>query len=180
MPSHHHHHQKPPPEPEYHDTVEITARGGYSRYYAFGLYTTGLEVSARVVANLHPVLGAELFVVRRVYPPAVALEKGVYNDWELLYPVNVGAIYKFSDGQFQPYAGAELVFVDYYHDATKHYIATGGRVRGGLDFEIIDHLALNANVNLGAWSGSQWSTVDQDLKNTGIIGELSAGVVVGF
>ena len=104
----------------------------------------------------------------------------MYNDWEYLYPINLGAIYKFSEDQIQPYAGAELVFVDYFNDGTKHYYAAGARARGGLDFQIVDHFGINANFNLGFWSGSQWTAVDQNLKNAGLLGEASLGVVVGF
>jgi len=132
------------------------------------------------VADLHPLIGTEVYVVRRINPPDVALSTGVYNDWETLVPVNVGAIYKFGEGQFQPNAGADLVFADYTHDDTRHYIAAGGRVRGGLDIVFSDHLAANINAAIGAWSGSQWETVDRHLHNAGLIAQGSAGLVVGF
>jgi hypothetical protein len=167
------------PAPEYHAAAQVSVRAGYCRYYSFGFITGGAEVAVRTVSNLHVLAGVEVYTTRQVNSPEVALDTGVYAEWNQVVPVNVGAMYEFSQGMVQPYAGADLIVASYYR-SDKSYYAVGARARGGIDLMFIEHIGLNLNVALGAWGGSQWDTVETGTGSFGLLPQISAGTVIAF
>lgn len=170
----------PPPVPDYHDTVELTARVGYDRYSRLGFYTSGAEAAVRLAGPVSVALGAEAWAVRRVLPPSLALETGRYNVWDVLVPVHAGLRFSWGEGRVRPQLGVDAIAVDYTHDADRHYFAVGGRARGGAKIVLAHHLAAVADLSVGGWGGSRWSTVADGVPNGGVIAQIAAGVVVGL
>src|SRR5690349_16284980 len=122
--------------------VQVTARGGYSKYYAFNFITTGGEIAVGLpLSHLQVVAGAEVFWVKRLPPPEYQIDSGVYSEWQQVFPVNLGAIWGFPISRLEPYVGADLVAAPYYEGE----LALGGRLRGGLDVMIVDHFGVNVN-----------------------------------
>lgn len=164
------------PDSGYHAPAQVSLRGGYCRYYSFGFLTVGGEAAVRVVGNLHVLAGVEVFAVRRVNPSEIALATGVYSYWDQVVPLNLGVMYEFIDGPVQPYAGLDAIAGSYYQGN----FAIGGRVRGGVDVMVIEHLGLNLNVAVGAWSGSEWGKVETGTGTFGLLPQISAGTVIAF
>lgn len=156
--------------------LRMAGRLGWSKYYVFDFVTVGVEAGARVVGGLYAVAGAEVYAVNRDVPSAVDPEGG--TAWNAMVPWNVGVLYATELGPLRPYAGADLIFVKYNRDASG--LATGGRGRLGADFMLSDRVGLNLNVALGAWSGSTWERVDDDLKSSGFLPQISGGTVIAF
>ncbi|MBX2802457.1 MAG: hypothetical protein KTR31_32555 [Myxococcales bacterium] len=164
-------------------TFQIAGRGGYSNYYTFDFITVGVEASARVVAGLNVIAGVEAYTVNRILPPDVALEQGVANRWDVIFPMNVGLIYDFDLGKAQPYVGADFIFVRYYNDPDPEFGADwagGGRGRLGLNYMVLDQLGINVNLAAGAWWGANWGIIESGLQPSGFLPQISAGTVVRF
>ncbi len=161
-------------------TVQFTARGGFSKYYAFNFVTGGAELGVAAVGGLHLVGGVEVYAVKRVLPPDVQLETGIYSQWNTIFPLNAGLLYKFPIGMAQPYVGADAIFVQYYQDDIGADWAGGGRFRTGVDLMFVDNFGLNVNVAAGAWFGQNWSLIQEDVGNAGFLPQVSAGTVVAF
>lgn len=168
------------PPVEYDDVFHVTVRGGISPYYSLNFATVGVEGAFRVAGPLHVIAGAEMYVVKRTPPPNVQLETGQYYTWEQIIPLNAGALYEFGKGPVQPYVGADLLVATYYNDDTRSYLAMGARLRGGVDWMLLPHLGLNANLALGTWSGSKWESVEVGIRPFGLLPQLSAGALVAF
>jgi hypothetical protein len=156
--------------------LQVTARGGYSRYGSLGFVTGGAEVGVKLVKGLHAIAGVETYGVKRTLPPDQALEEGVYSRWNWMYPLNIGVIYKLPIGPVEPYAGADAILANYSEGAW----TVGGRLRVGADYMFIPHVGANLNVALGAWSGDEWDVVDVGVPNTGFLPQVSGGLVVAF
>jgi hypothetical protein len=162
------------------ETLQFTLRGGYSRYYRFGFVTVGGEVAVPVVSGLHILAGMESYGTSRTLPPDVAVVEGDSNAWETIFPLNTGAMYKFTGGLVQPYAGADLIFVQYYKDDIGSDWAAGVRARVGADFMLITNFGLNLNVAMGTWSGKNWPLIEQGVGSSGLLPQVSAGTVLAF
>ncbi|MCA9494783.1 MAG: hypothetical protein KC621_32870 [Myxococcales bacterium] len=161
-------------------TVQITGRGGFSKYYAFNFVTGGAELGIAAYRGLHLVAGAEVYAVKRVLPPDLQLETGIYSEWNTIFPLNAGMLYKFSFGMAQPYVGGDAIFVQYYKDDIGSDWAGGARLRGGLDLMFIDNFGLNINVAAGGWFGQNWSLIQQNVGTAGFLPQASGGMVVAF
>lgn len=156
---------------------QLTLRGGYAKYYAFDFITGGLEGAVRVADNLHVVAGLDTYSVNRDLPPDVALVEGQLTKWNTIFPINVGALYKFQIVDIlEPYAGADVILSQYVGGAW----AFGARARGGLDVMIIDHFGLNADVAIGGWSGQRWEELQPGLKSAGLVPRISGGIVLAL
>ncbi len=158
----------------------IAARGGYSRYYSFDFITGGIEASARVSPHLDLVAGLEMYAVNRVLPPDLQIQEGVYSEWNVIFPANVGALFRIDVGNLQPYLGADLILVQYYRDDIGGDWAGGARARVGLDYMVIDNFGLNLNVAAGAWTGQNWGLIEEGVGQTGFLPQISAGTVFAF
>lgn len=156
--------------------VQFSARGGYCQYGTLGFVTGGAEVGLAVFQGLHAIAGLETYGVKRILPPDQALIEGVYSRWNWIYPINVGAIYKLPIGPVEPYAGGDMIFANYGGPDW----ALGGRFRLGVDYMFIEHVGVNLNAALGAWSGKNWETVEVGVPSTGFLPQISGGVVVAF
>ncbi|MCB9697829.1 MAG: hypothetical protein H6738_13690 [Alphaproteobacteria bacterium] len=161
-------------------TVQVTGRGGFSKYYAFNFVTGGAEIGVAAYRGLHLVAGAEVYAVKRVLPPDLQLETGIYSEWNTIFPLNLGMLYKFPIGIAQPYVGADAIFVQYYKDEIGSDWAGGGRLRGGVDLMFIDNFGLNINVAAGGWFGQNWSLIQQNVGTSGFLPQASGGMVVAF
>ncbi|MEZ4235629.1 MAG: hypothetical protein R3F59_05605 [Myxococcota bacterium] len=161
--------------------VQVTGRFGYSRYYTYGFLTGGAEAAVKLpLGGLQAVAGVEVYSVNRRPPPDVALELGIYSEWQQVVPVNLGVLYGFQISRLEPYVGADLVMAPVLKDDDGQHFAFGGRARAGLDVMIVPHLGVNANLAAGAWSGGEWDQIDETLGNGGPVVQLSGGVFVGF
>ena len=163
------------------NTMQITARGGYAKYFAFDFATVGAEVAVPVAGAFHLMAGIEGYAVNRVLPLELQQQTGIISEWNTIFPVNLGGMYKFTPpGIAQPYVGGDIIFVQYYKDEIGADWAGGARLRGGCDFMIIDNFGLNLNVAIGAWTGQNWSLIEEGVGQTGVLPQVSAGTVVAF
>jgi hypothetical protein len=160
--------------------LQVTVRGGYAKYYAFDFITVGAEVGVPVIAGLNAIAGVEAYNVQRLLPPDLQAETGQFSEWNTIFPLNVGVMYKFLHGIVQPYAGADMIFVQYYSDDIGSDWAAGGRVRAGMDAMIVKNFGVNVNVGFGAWSGKNWGLIEQGVGPSGPLPQISAGTVLAF
>jgi hypothetical protein len=160
--------------------LQLTARGGFTKYYKFNFLSGGGEAAVAVYDGLHLMAGMEVYGVKRVLPPDLQVKTGIYSQWNYIFPMNVGLMYKFPLGMAQPYVGADMIFVQYYKDAFGADWAGGGRVRTGADFMVIPNFGFNVNLAVGAWTGQNWGLIEQGVGKTGLLPEISAGTVFAF
>ncbi len=160
--------------------LQVTARGGYSRYYSFNFITAGGELAVPLIAGLHALAGVEAYSVNRVLPQDQQVVTGYYSKWDTIFPVNTGAMYKFNAGIAQPYVGADVIFVQYYKDAIGSDWAAGGRLRGGVDIMVVKNFGFNLNVAVGGWTGKNWSLIEAGLGQAGVLPQVSGGTVIAF
>jgi hypothetical protein len=159
---------------------QLTVRGGYSKYYRFNFATFGGEVAFGVTSGLFLVAGMEMYAVQRVLPPELQIETGIYSQWNYIFPGNLGAVYKLPLGIVQPYVGADTIFVQYYRDEIGADWAVGARFRTGADFMVHPNFGFNVNLAAGAWSGQNWSLIEQGVGRTGFLPQISAGSLIAF
>lgn len=160
--------------------VQVTGRGGFCKYYTFDFITAGAEAAIRVSGNVHLLAGMEAYAVNRVLPPEVALERGVLTEWNTIFPLNAGVVYKVPVGIAEPYVGADAIFVQYYRDAVGSDWAGGARLRAGVDLMFVPNFGLNVNLAAGGWSGQNWELIELGVRSSGFIPQISAGTVIAF
>ncbi len=160
--------------------AQLTARGGFSKYYAFDFVTAGAEAAVRISGNIHLLAGFEAYAVNRVLPPEVAIERGVLTEWNTIFPLNTGIVYKAPIGIVSPYIGGDVIFVQYYRDAIGGDWAGGARLRAGLDLMFAPNVGLNLNLAAGGWSGQNWELIEQGVRSNGFLPQISGGAVVAF
>jgi hypothetical protein len=156
--------------------IEVVARGGGAYFAPFPFVTVGGEVRLRLVAGLRLAASLETWGTKRVPPPEFQLEEDVYSEWNWIQPASLGAVYAVSVGPVTPYGGLELLVANHYEDSW----SIGGRARAGLDYFVIPHFGLNANLGVGAWNGDNWAKVEDGAENSGPVVQGTLGVVVGF
>lgn len=156
--------------------AQVSIRGGYCAYGPLGFITSGGEAGLAVFHGLHVIAGLEAYGVKRNLPPEQALAEGVVYRWNWIYPLNVGVIYKLPIGPVEPYAGADLIAASY---GEKDW-ATGGRFRLGVDYMFIEHVGVNLNAAIGAWTGKNWEVIEVGVPKTGPLPQISGGVVFAF
>lgn len=161
-------------------TLQFTGRGGFSKYYGFNFVTGGGEFGVAAAGGLHVVGGFEVFAVRRILPPDIAAETRIYAEWNMIYPANVGLIYKFPVGIAQPYIGADTIFVQYYKDEVGSDWAGGARARAGVDLMFVRNFGFNVNVAAGGWYGQNWPLIEQGTGAGGFLPQVSGGTVLAF
>ncbi|MEZ4322712.1 MAG: hypothetical protein R3F61_34915 [Myxococcota bacterium] len=162
-------------------TLQLTVRGGYSRYYAFNFITAGAEVGVPLTKGLMAVAGIEAYSVQRELPPAAQVPGQPIYQWNTIYPMNLGLSYKFKTGtMFVPYVGADAIFVQYYKDAVGADWAGGARAKGGVDVMLAKNFGLNANLAVGGWTGKNWTLIEPTIGNSGLLPQINAGTVFAF
>jgi len=160
--------------------AQLTLRGGYSKYYAFDFFTGGGEIAVPLGGGVHAMAGLELYGVKRLVPEDLAPEVGLLTEWNTILPANFGLLYKFTGNLVQPYVGGDIIVVQYYQDEIGSDWAAGARLRGGADFMFTDNIGLNLNAAVGAWNGKNWYLIEENVQNTGLLPQISAGTVVAF
>ena len=153
----------------------LAFRGGYSKYFSFGFITFGGE-AAIPAGPVHLVAGIEVYAVNRQVPEDLWAEVGKISEWNTIFPVNFGVVYKIGDGMAQPYVGADVIAVNYFESS----FAAGARARGGLDIMVTPQFGLNLNLAVGMWSGSRWGEVQEGIGNSGVLPQVSLGTVIAF
>jgi hypothetical protein len=179
---------KPEKEPRVANTADanaaapfqITGRAGYSRYYTFDFTTAGGEVGVRLIEGLRAIGGVEMYAVNRELTPEEQVETGLASEWNFIFPMNVGLVYEFKFGMFEPYVGADMIVVRYYKDEVGADWAGGARMRAGADLMVSDHVGINLNLAAGFWTGQNWIYIQEGLRETGFLPQVSGGMVVAF
>jgi len=161
--------------------VQGTARLGYANYYAFNFVTAGGEVAVRAFDGLHFVGGVGAWIINRELPPEEQVIQGRLREWDAIFPLHLGFLYKFrGDAEVRPYAGLEVIFAQYYQDDFGSDWAGGPRVRGGVDWMISDRVGLNADVAFGGWLGQNWPFIDERLQPAGFVPQITIGPMGSF
>ena len=164
------------------ETVNITARAGYSTYYKFQFVTGGAEVGvAPLPVPLNFVLGIEVYNVQRTLPPDIQVQTGQIFEWNQIFPLNAGLLYRIDTGSnLRPYIGADGILVQYYRDEVGGDWAAGPRARGGVDYFFNQNFGLNVNVAAGLWVGQNWPLIEPGVGQSGLLPQVSAGAVAAF
>lgn len=164
----------------------LALRGGYSPYYSLGFVTYGAEGQIAVgESGVHVLGGFQGWSVQREIPEEFQRLAGATQEWNTMFPINAGVIYKASvaDGRVKPYGGADLVFARYYageEGSGLGSIAVGARARGGADIMIVRNFGLTADIAIGGWGGGDWVIIEEGVKNAGLLPQFSAGTVLAF
>lgn len=156
--------------------VYLTAKGGLSRYGIFTFGTVGAEIAVRASGGLTIAAGIQTYIVQREVDTQGTVETN------FIFPANLGLLYRFKEGRFQPYMGADFVFTQLLRDAQtgQNSFAFGGRVRAGFDYFFSPQVGLNVDLGLGVLAGEQWPTVDAQLRPIGLYPTGTAGLTFAF
>lgn len=167
--------------------VTITGRGGYARFYDFNFVTYGGEAGIPMGRSAALLVGIEGFSTQRHFSEAdiatIAAETGQdpstipTDPWNTILPFNFGVVYKSSTHAVRPYAGVDIILAPYTETFD---LAVGARVRAGADFMVAETFGLNLNLSGGILSGKEFEKIDPQVKNTGLLPQLSAGTVFSF
>ncbi len=163
------------------EPVAVTARVGTSGFQALQFITYGGEIAFGVGESARISTGLEAFSVKREFdadqcevdPELQGTVVGCTR-WNTILPFHVGARYQRSDTKVRPYFGGDLTLTPYTED---FQIAFGFRGRGGVDFVPTDVFGINLNAGVGLLHGSQMQSVQQNMSNTGLLWQISAGTV---
>lgn len=173
---------KKPPSNDDKPSVRLALRGGYSRYYSLDFVTYGAELTVPVGGSgLGFIAGFEAYSTHRQIPSELWEELGRIAEWNTIFPMNAGLVYRIGSGPVTPYLGGDVVGAQYYIDQqNKSYFSVGGRGRLGADIRLADHVYLNLNVGVGAWQGAAWPVIEPGLGSTGLLPQLSGGLNFAF
>lgn len=162
--------------------VNITLRGGYSTYYKFKFVTGGGEVGVPLGSlPLNVVAGVEMYNVQRTLPPEIQVQTGQIFEWNQIFPMNLGMLYRLDlGGMARPYFGADGIMVQYYRDEVGGDWAGGARARAGVDIFPTQYLGVNVNAAVGGWLGQNWPLIEPGVGKSGLLPQVSAGVVAAF
>lgn len=159
--------------------VRLSARGGYTNYSRLDFVTGELEGAFRIGGKFYGVAGVAVYGVLLETPVQRQLDTGKLKEWAAMAPLHLGARYQFSvlNGDWLPFAGADVLTARYYQgDEGEGAWAIGGRLRGGLDWMVVDSFGIHANVGLGWWWGDRWDELATGLPESGVVLQVSAGV----
>ncbi len=167
--------------------IALTARGGYSRYYDFNFITYGAELAIPVAPVVQIIAGIEGFSTQRQLSDVVirqlADEQQVDPSeinaapWNTILPINFGVLYKSSKNAVRPYGGVDLTLTPY---TANFDVALGARLRAGADFMLADSFGLNLNLSAGILWGDKFDETQAEIKDFGLIPQISAGTVFQF
>ncbi|MCB9684013.1 MAG: hypothetical protein H6738_01330 [Alphaproteobacteria bacterium] len=160
--------------------LEVVAHGGGATYAPFAFVTFGAEVGVRTVSGVFVVAGVDVWGTNRILPPELQLDTGIYNQWNWMQPLHLGAVFKLEVGPIEAYAGADALACNYYRDADGAAWAFGGRARLGADWYFLDNLAVEVDLAPGVWSGGAWPDIDDRARSLGPVLTGSAGIKFGI
>jgi len=160
--------------------LQLTARGGVAKYYSFDFVTAGGELAVPVASGLHVIAGFETYAVQRTLPPEIQVLTGQFTEWNTIFPLNMGVIYKIPLGLVQVYGGADGITVQYYRDEIGADWAGGARARLGADVMLSDNLGVNVNSAIGFWNGANWPYIEPGVGASGPLPQVNGGVVAMF
>jgi hypothetical protein len=154
---------------------------GYTKYFDFDFVVANIEVALPLGQSGAYLTGSfNAFSVQRLLPEDFRID-GKLSEWNTIYPLGGGILYKINNtNMVQPYIGAELIAVQYYKDDVGSDWAGGLRGRAGLDLMVSDSFGLNAELNLGYWSGPTLSRIDDGIKNSGTLPGIVGGASISF
>lgn len=170
----------------------LAVRGGGAKYYGLNFVTAGGEISLALgKSGVSAVIGMETYAAGRQVPVELQESFGRTSEWNFLYPVNVGAIYRLHKGGLAvPYFGADIIGASYFQDPQteiaglaiegKRYNTIGARGRVGVDLMFTSNFGLNINAAIGGWSGKRWPVIDRTTKAGGLLPQISAGALAAF
>jgi hypothetical protein len=160
------------------NTKSLTARAGYSQFQSLSFLTYGAEMAIPMGDRAALTVGLEFQSTKRFPTKEQQKKLGLPLElWNTIMPLNVGGLYRFGQGRFQPFAGADVILTPYTRDFK---IAIGGRVRLGADIMVSKNLGVNAGFSTGAWYGSQFNLIDEGLKDFGIVPQATLGTSILF
>ena len=160
-------------------TFGLAGRLGYSNFQTLNFLTYGIEGAFQVQDMLAIVAGLEAYSVRRELPVELVPQGEPAVQWNTILPFNLGVLYKPSATDIRPYVGAGAQIIPGYVKSTGG-AAYGFRGRGGVDFILADNFGLNLNVAAGIWSGEHFNEVQEGLKPTGLVPQISGGTIFIF
>ena len=171
-----------PKDPTERRRVTVQLRGGLTNYGVFNFGAVTGELGVRIVSGLSFTFGTSVHFVSRELPPAQQQQQGRRVATDVIFPFNAGLIYRFTNTRVRPYAGADVIFAQYFRDPADGSMsfAVGPRGRLGADFMLTDTFGFNADVALGFWSGRDWPRIDPRLRQTGFLPTVGAGIVLAF
>jgi hypothetical protein len=149
--------------------------------------TYGAELSIPVAPVVQIIAGVEGFSTQRQYSDNVvkqlAIERGVdaseinAKPWQTIIPISLGVLYKSSKNAVRPYGGLDLTLTPYTADFD---LAVGARLRAGADFMVAKSFGLNLNLSAGIIWGEKFDETQAEVKDFGIIPQVSGGTVFQF
>jgi hypothetical protein len=161
---------------------QVNLRGGVASYHDFTFVTVGGEFFYPVHENIMVTVGIETYSVNRQIPLERQPIEMKISEWNTIFPLNFGAVYKLDRGNFKPYAGAEIITVNHYTGLArpaegealtdKAWWSTGLRARLGADYFVSERFGFNINLATGGWreSGLSWEALatpkEQGLAST--------------
>lgn len=172
----------------------FAVRGGGAKYYGLTFVTAGGELSVALGdSGLALLAGIETFAANRQVPAELQQSYGRTQEWNFLYPLNAGLMYRLDNGGLAvPYFGADVIGASYFEDpptvqeetgfelAGKRHTTIGARGRVGVDLMFTKNIGLNVNAAIGGWSGKRWPVIDASAKSGGLLPQLSAGAIMAF
>ena len=160
---------------------ELTARAGYSPYYNLGFITYGGEAGIAIgQTGLFVLAGVEAYSVQRDIPEQFQDGSGITTEWNTIFPINTGITYRFLNQNIRPYVGADVIFAQYYVGAQGSSWTVGARGRAGLNLMVAKNFGFNLNAAVGFWQGKNWGIIQQEVKKSGFLPQVSAGTVFAF
>lgn len=183
--------------------LHIQVKGGYTNYGVFNFGTVELEAKVRVSGGLFVHLGGGLNFVRRcvpfdpneagrefITPDPVCGDPSLDVTTDFIVPVQLGMLYHFKPGKFQPYVGVDGQFAQIYVESVFDeddqlidqipYFTGGARFRAGFDVFFTRNFGLNLDAALGFWMGDGWRLIDPRNPSIGFMPHISGGILVGF
>ena len=100
------------------------------------------------------------------------------TEWNTILPIHVGARFQPSAHKFQPFVGADALFLEYKTDGFA--LATGLQGRGGFDAFLSDAFGLDLNVSVGYLYGKELEKVERDVENGGMLWQATLGTLIAF
>ena len=133
----------------------------------------------------------ETFAAGRSIPPELQPLYGRASEWNFIYPINAGLLYRLDSGSMAiPYVGADVIGASYFQDPPtevaglqidgERHSTFGARARAGADIMFTNNVGLNVNLAVGGWAGKRWPVIDASAKSGGLLPQISAGLIAAF
>ncbi len=154
----------------------FSMRGGYTKFQALDFVTVGIEYTRHPGRALGLDWGLTRLSVERVVEARFVDEGGEQTQWNRVYAMHLGLMYKPEKERFRPYVASDATLTAYALDPLQ--FAPGLRLRGGLDVMAHPVFGLNLELGSGFWYGSAFNEVQNGMDDLGVVLSAQAGVVV--